>query len=102
MLTIKNPAEINRRTVTAAIENMTPYYNDILCGPWYWGGPGATEHQANHVTRNLTIQDGKWKSIGGCWTDPDPGLAKIVKLEQKMGINKKYDAIFDKPPFKAR
>ena len=45
MLTIKNPDDINRNTVTAAIQNMKPYETDILCQPWYWGGPEATEHK---------------------------------------------------------
>ena len=64
MLTIKNPNDINRNTVTAAIQNMKPYETDILCQPWYWGGPEATEHNANHVTRTVGIHDGKWKNSG--------------------------------------
>jgi branched-chain amino acid transport system substrate-binding protein len=86
MLTIKNPDDINRNTVTAAIQNMTPYETDILCQPWYWGGPGATEHNANHVTRTVTIHDGKWKNLEGCVNDADPGLANIEALEKKLGI----------------
>lgn len=86
MLTIKNPDDINRNTVTAAIQNMTPYETDILCQPWYWGGPGATEHNANHVTRTVTIHDGKWKNLEGCVNDADPGLANIEALERKLGI----------------
>ncbi len=86
MLTIKNPNDINRNTVTAAIQNMTPYQTDILCQPWYWGGPGATEHNANHVTRTVTLHDGKWKNLEGCTNDADPGLANIEALEKKLGI----------------
>ena len=86
MLTIKNPNNINRNTVTAAIQNMKPYETDILCQPWYWGGPGATEHNANHVTRTVTIHDGKWKNVEGCVNDADPGLANIEAMEKKLGI----------------
>jgi branched-chain amino acid transport system substrate-binding protein len=86
MLTIKNPADINRNTVTAAIQNMKPYETDILCQPWYWGGPEVTEHNANHVTRTVGLHDGKWKNLEGCVADADPGLASIEALEKKLGI----------------
>jgi branched-chain amino acid transport system substrate-binding protein len=92
MLTIKNPADINRDTVTKAVQNMKPYYTDILCGPWYWGGPEATQHQANHITRTVTIHNGKFKFVEGCHADADPGLGPIIAIEKKLGINKKYDA----------
>jgi branched-chain amino acid transport system substrate-binding protein len=86
MLTIKNPDDINRNTVTAAIQNMRPYETDILCQPWYWGGPEANEHNANHVTRTVRLHNGKWQNIEGCMNDPDPGLASIEALEKKLGI----------------
>jgi branched-chain amino acid transport system substrate-binding protein len=86
MLSIKNPGDVNRNTVTAAIQNMKPYDTDILCMPWYWGGPEATEHNANHVTRTVTIHDGKWKTVEGCMPDLDPGLANIEAMEKKLGI----------------
>ena len=86
MLTIKNPDDINRNTVTAAIQNMKPYETDILCMPWYWGGPQATEHNANHVTRTVGLDDGKWKNLEGCVADADPGLASIEALEKKLDI----------------
>ena len=72
--------------MTAAIQNMPPYETDILCQPWYWGGPDATEHSANHVTRMAMINDGKWKTIEGCVAVPDPALSRIEALEQKLGI----------------
>ena len=86
MLTIKNPDDINRNTVTAAIQNMKPYETDILCMPWYWGGPEAAEHNANHVTRTVTLHDGKWQNLEGCIADADPGLANIEAMEKKLGI----------------
>lgn len=86
MLTIKDPKKINRSTVTSAVQNMKPYPTDILCQPWYWGGPGATEHNPNHVTRTVTIHDGKWKTVEGCFNDADPGLASIEATEKKLGI----------------
>ena len=86
MLSIKNPDDVNRNTVTAAIQNMKPYDTDILCMPWYWGGPEATQHNANHVTRTVTIHDGKWKTVEGCMPDLDPGLANIEAMEKKLGI----------------
>ena len=86
MLTIKSPADINRNTVTAAVENMPPYPTDLLCQPWYWGGPDATEHNANHVTRMVTVHNGSWKEIEGCVNDADPGLVKIEAREKKLGI----------------
>ena len=89
MLSIKNPDDVNRNTVTAAIQNMKPYDTDILCMPWYWGGPDATEHNANHVTRTVTIHDGKWKNVEGCMPSNDPGLANIEALEKKLGIEAK-------------
>jgi branched-chain amino acid transport system substrate-binding protein len=92
MLTIKDPAKINRDTVTAAVQNMKPYYTDILCGPWYWGGPDATQHQPNHITRTVTLHDGKFKYVEGCYPNADPDLGPIVAIEKKMGINKKFNA----------
>jgi branched-chain amino acid transport system substrate-binding protein len=86
MLTIKNPDDINRHTVTAAIQNMKPYETDILCMPWYWGGPEASEHNPNHVTRTVTLHDGKWTNLEGCVADADPGLANIEAMEKKLGI----------------
>jgi branched-chain amino acid transport system substrate-binding protein len=86
MLSIKNPADINRNTVTAAIQNMKPYETDILCQSWYWGGPGATEHNANHVTRTVTVENGKWKNIEGCRDTDDPSIESIRVLERKLGI----------------
>jgi len=86
MLTIRNPKNINRNTVTAAIQNMKPYPTDILCQPWYWGGPGATEHNPNHVTRTAVIHNGGWKNVEGCVNDADPGLASIEASEKKLGI----------------
>ncbi|MGH7073714.1 MAG: ABC transporter substrate-binding protein [Stellaceae bacterium] len=96
MLTIKNPADINRGTVTKAVENMTPYHTDILCSSWYWGGPKAMIHNANHVTRIMTIHNGKWKLVEGCFPDLDPGLKPIIALEQKLGVHKKWDAMYEK------
>ena len=95
MMTIKNPDDIDRKTVTAAIENMAPYATDIFCAPWYWGGADATVHQANHVTRMFVYRDGRFQSIEGCHPDADPGLTPIVALEKTLGINKKYDAEYE-------
>jgi branched-chain amino acid transport system substrate-binding protein len=92
MLTITDPAKINRDTVTAAVQNMKPYYTDILCGPWYWGGPDATQHQPNHITRTVTIHDGKFKYVEGCYPNADPDLGPIIAIEKKLGINQKYNA----------
>jgi len=86
MLSIKSPSHINRRTVTAAIQNAKPYATDILCAPWYWGGPQAMVHNANHMTRMVRIHDGKWQTIEGCMADPDPDLAPVLNLEKKLGI----------------
>ena len=85
MLSIKDPAKINRNTVTAAIQNVKPYPTDILCQPWYWGGASATEHNANHVTRTVTIHEGKFKRVEGCWPSADPALASIEATEKKLG-----------------
>ena len=86
MLAIPDPDKINRDTVTAAIQNVKPYPTDILCAPWYWGGAQAAEHNANHVTRTVTIHDGHWKTLEGCHNDPDPGLTSIEALEKKLDI----------------
>jgi branched-chain amino acid transport system substrate-binding protein len=89
MLSIKG--DIDRDTVTAAIGHMAPYYSDILCSPWYWGGPDATQHNANHVTRIITVENGKWKSVEGCFPSLDPALAPIVAIENRLGINGKFN-----------
>jgi branched-chain amino acid transport system substrate-binding protein len=86
MLTIKNPDDINRHTVTAAIQNAPPYETDILRMPWYWGGADLTEHNPNHVTRMVRIHDGEWQNVESCVADADPALASIEALEKKMGI----------------
>jgi branched-chain amino acid transport system substrate-binding protein len=90
MLGIKG--EVDRNSVTTAVQNMKPYDTDILCAPWYWGGPDAAEHQGNHVTRTVTISDGKFKFVEGCFPVADPGYAKtIVPIEEKLGVNKKFN-----------
>jgi branched-chain amino acid transport system substrate-binding protein len=92
MMTIEKAADVNRATVTAAVQNMKPYDTDILCAPWYWGGPEATVHQGNHVTRTVTIHDGKFKFVEGCFPVADPDYAtSIVPIEEKLGINKKFN-----------
>ncbi|MGH7073497.1 MAG: ABC transporter substrate-binding protein [Stellaceae bacterium] len=94
MLGIKG--DINRNSVTAAIRNMAPYRTDILCGPWYWGGPNAMQHNPNHISRIVTIENGKWKEVEGCFPNLDPGLAPIIAIEKKLGINKKFDEVYEK------
>jgi branched-chain amino acid transport system substrate-binding protein len=91
MLTITDPDKITRDTVTAAIQNMKPYETDILCGPWYWGGPEATRHQPNHITQTVTVHDGKFKYVEGCFPVLDPDLGPTVEIEKKLGINKKFN-----------
>jgi len=95
MMTIKNPGDINRNTVTAAVQNMKPYETDILCQSWYWGGPGATEHNANHVTRTVTVENGKWKNLEGCRDTDDPSIESIRVLEKKLGIKIEDKAILN-------
>lgn len=86
MLNIKNPKDISRKTVTAAIQNANPYATDILCAPWYWGGPGTTAHNANHTTQVAKIHGGNWQTAEGCTPVPDPALAPVLELEKKLGI----------------
>ncbi len=86
MLSIKYPNQIDRETVTAAIQNGKPYETDILCAPWYWGGAQATEHQPNHTTRTVRIHNGKWQNVEGCHADPDPALSSIEAWEKEHGI----------------
>ena len=86
MLSIKNANDISRKTVTAAIQNAKPYASDILCSPWYWGGSGATAHNANHMTQMAKIHDGGWQNAEGCAAVPDPALAPVLALERKLGI----------------
>jgi branched-chain amino acid transport system substrate-binding protein len=95
LMSIKNPADIDRKTVTAAIENMTPYKTDIFCAPWYWGGPQATTHQANHVTRIFVYRDGRFQELEGCYPDADPGLKPVVAIEEKLGISKAFNAQYE-------
>jgi branched-chain amino acid transport system substrate-binding protein len=87
MLSIGDPGKINRETVTAAIQNMKPYKTDILCKPWYWGGPDAQVHNANHTTRIVTISKGEWKEVEGCVESPDPGLEAVLAIEKKLGLD---------------
>jgi branched-chain amino acid transport system substrate-binding protein len=101
MLTIENPDDINRDTVTAAVQNMEPYETDILCGPWYWGGPEATRHQPNHVTETVTIRDGKFEYVEGCYPVLDPDLGPIVAIEKELGINAEFNAIWEEEMAKA-
>ena len=65
---------------------MKPYETDILCMPWYWGGPDANRAQPNHVTRTVKIHDGKWKNVGGLRADADPASPPIEAMEKKEGI----------------
>ena len=86
MLDIKNPKDINRKSVTSAIQNAKPHATDILCAPWYWGGAGATVHNANHMTQIAKISAGGWQNNEGCTAVPDPALAPILEIEKKLGI----------------
>lgn len=95
LMSIKNPDDISRKTLTAALQNMTPYATDIFCAPWYWGGPDATIHQGNHITSIYGYIDGQFKQIEGCHADADPGLGPIIALEKKLGINKEMNATYD-------
>jgi hypothetical protein len=72
--------------VTAAIQNMKPYETDILCKPWYWGGPDAQVHNANYTTRIVTITKGEWKEVEGCVESPDPGLEAVFAIEKKLAL----------------
>lgn len=92
MLSIKGA--IDRDAVTDAIRNMAPYYSDILCSPWYWGGPNAAQHNANHISRTITVENGKWKTVEGCFPSLDPALAPIVGIENRLGINEKFDRAY--------
>ncbi|HEY5209357.1 MAG TPA: ABC transporter substrate-binding protein [Stellaceae bacterium] len=94
MLSIKGA--VDRDAVTEALRNAAPYHTDILCSDWYWGGPDASEHNANHVTRMITIDNGKWKTVEGCFPDLDPGLASIVALENRLGINGTFNAEYER------
>ncbi len=87
MLSIGDADKINRATVTAAIQNMKPYQSDILCKPWYWGGPDAQVHNANHTTRIVTISGGEWKEVEGCVESADPGLEAVLEVEKKLSQN---------------
>lgn len=87
MLSIGDPAKVNRATVTAAIQNMKPYQSDILCKPWYWGGADAQVHNANHTTRIVTISKGEWKEVEGCVESADPGLNAVLEVEKKLSQN---------------
>lgn len=86
MLNISNPKDISRKTVTAAIQNAKPYTTDILCAPWYWGGAGATMHNANHTTQMAKIHGSAWQNAETCMQVPDPALAPVVEQEKKLGV----------------
>lgn len=86
--------DINRDTVTAAIRNMAPYYSDVLCSPWYWGGPDAAQHNSGHVSQIATIENGKWKTVEGCFPSLDPALAPIIAVENKLGINMEFNRMY--------
>jgi hypothetical protein len=44
----------------------------------------------------VVIHDGQFKFVEGCFPVADPDYAKsIVPLEQKLGINKKFDEEYD-------
>jgi branched-chain amino acid transport system substrate-binding protein len=95
LMSIKNPDDINRPALTAALQNMEPYPTDIFCAPWYWGGADATIHQGNHVTSIYGYVDGQFKQIEGCHADADPGLGPIIVLEKKLGVNAEINATYD-------
>jgi hypothetical protein len=40
----------------------------------------------------VTIHDGKFKYVEGCYPNADPDLGPIIAIEKKLGINQKYNA----------
>lgn len=78
------PDEITRETASKAILGIKNYRTDILCAPWYFGE--SDRHNANHATRMVKIQDGKYVQAGGCQEVEDPDLGEIRRLERELGL----------------
>ena len=87
MLTIKNPADINRNTVTTAVENMPPYPTDLSVSIVVLGRAGRdrAQCQPRHAHR-----DGRRRQVEGrskaASVMPIRASPKIEAREKKLGI----------------
>ena len=61
-----DPAKINRATVTAAIQGVQGFKNDMLCAPWSFGPKDATARLGNRAGWIAQMSDNKWKVNPGC------------------------------------
>ncbi|MBB4121265.1 ABC transporter substrate-binding protein [Martelella radicis] len=80
-----DPSDINRETVTAAVENVQNFQSDIFCAPWYFG-KDQPRHNANSTTRMAVSKDGKWEVVSDCAASPDPELKDIRAYEEANGL----------------
>ena len=76
--------DIDRDTVSTAVQGITNYSSDLTCAPWYYGEADA--HNANHATREAVIKDGLFVELAGCENVNDPALESIVAREKSEGL----------------
>lgn len=84
MLSIEG-TDINRKTVTKAISEMTGFNSDILCAPWYYGAE-LNRQNANHTTRMAVTKDGAWETVTSCKPSGDLELSDILQYEKQKGL----------------
>ncbi|MDO9397588.1 MAG: ABC transporter substrate-binding protein [Herbiconiux sp.] len=76
--------DIDRDSVSTAVQGVTNYSSDLLCAPWYYGEADA--HNANHNTRMAVIDAGAYGELAGCENVNDPSLASIIDRETSEGL----------------
>lgn len=73
--------------VHAALKSLKRFTSDLLCRPWYYGDQPF--HNANNVTRIVTVRDGRFVVARDCTPIPAvPGnnLDEIREYEKRIGL----------------
>ncbi|MBL4600318.1 MAG: ABC transporter substrate-binding protein [Rhizobiaceae bacterium] len=80
-----DPADINRASVTKAIQAISGKTSDMMCGPYYVGL--ADRHLPNHANIMMQLVDGGFKQVSECTQVDTEYLAPYLAIEKEMGIS---------------
>jgi len=80
-----DPENINRNTVTEAIQAINNVESDLLCDPYYVGK--ADRHMPNHSGRMVAYRDGAFEVVRDCYDIESSYLDPIREQEKALGIS---------------
>lgn len=85
LLAMPADAVNDREAVTAAIKNIKGYQSDLTCGAYYVGD--AKQHMPNHAGIMVTLKDGEFSEVRGCYDYEGPYFAPLLATEKSLGIH---------------